>query len=88
MSLRLFQVVIVLRTIIYGAIFEQHFDDSVYFDSNTQEYETFLTPTDFLPHSTNQNGKPSEADLWDSDAMYNADKFEGDIANHYVSNIF
>jgi hypothetical protein len=49
------------------------------------EYETILSPTDFAAFSENEAaGNPSvtePADLWDSDAMYNADKFEGDIAN-------
>lgn len=86
MILRLFQILLAIVSHTHSAIFEQHFDDSVYFDSNTQEYETFLTPADFIPNSV-QDGKKFESDLWDSDAMYNTDKFEGDIANHHVNDI-
>lgn len=38
----------------------------------------------YSEHGT-QDLKNQESDLWDSDAMYNNDRFEGDIANPDVS---
>ncbi|CAD5214472.1 unnamed protein product [Bursaphelenchus okinawaensis] len=57
-------------------------DIDTYFDADAEEHETVLSPEDFAAMS--EYGLDSEApadDLWDSDAMYNHDKFEGDIAN-------
>lgn len=46
---------------------------------NVPSYETVLTPTDF-ELAMELDDSPNESD-WDSEAMYNLDKFEGDIAN-------
>jgi len=60
-----------------------------FYDSSTPDYETVLTPSDFemaleindyLQHKGGGRGKEEDS-LWDSEAMYNPDKFEGDIAN-------
>ena len=47
---------------------------------NVPAYETVLTPTDF-ELAMELDDSPNELD-WDSEAMYNLDKFEGDIANN------
>ncbi|KAI1732146.1 astacin (Peptidase family m12A) domain-containing protein [Ditylenchus destructor] len=57
-----------------------------FYDINTADYETVLTPADFemaieindYPYNKNTVDRH---DSWDSEAMYNPDKFEGDIAN-------
>uniref|UniRef100_A0AC35TYP4 Metalloendopeptidase n=1 Tax=Rhabditophanes sp. KR3021 TaxID=114890 RepID=A0AC35TYP4_9BILA len=62
-------------------------DEELYFDKNIPEYDTVLTPMDFM------NGAQLDAELaldereWDSDALYNKDKFEGDIVNVNSSTI-
>ncbi|KAI6214724.1 Metalloendopeptidase [Aphelenchoides besseyi] len=58
-------------------------EENLYFDSNLPEYETFLTPADFVAYSEESDDRSNSPhpDLWDSDAMYSKDKFEGDIAN-------
>ncbi|CAD5220275.1 unnamed protein product [Bursaphelenchus xylophilus] len=59
-----------------------HNDIETYFDADADEYETVLTPSDFAAMSEYglDTERPAD-DLWDSEAMYNHDKFEGDIAN-------
>ncbi|KAI6187773.1 Metalloendopeptidase [Aphelenchoides besseyi] len=61
----------------------QAVEENLYFDSNLPEYETFLTPADFAAYSEESDDRSNSPhpDLWDSDAMYSTDKFEGDIAN-------
>ncbi|KAK0397760.1 hypothetical protein QR680_002256 [Steinernema hermaphroditum] len=57
-------------------------DDSVLFDRSVPEYETVLTPSDFEMGQQMSDVMQFEGqDIWDSDAMYATDRFEGDIAN-------
>uniref|UniRef100_A0A915LP07 Metalloendopeptidase n=1 Tax=Meloidogyne javanica TaxID=6303 RepID=A0A915LP07_MELJA len=58
---------------------EQQQDTIQFYDLNVPSYETVLTPTDF-ELAMELDDSPNESD-WDSEAMYNLDKFEGDIAN-------
>uniref|UniRef100_A0A7E4VTC9 Metalloendopeptidase n=1 Tax=Panagrellus redivivus TaxID=6233 RepID=A0A7E4VTC9_PANRE len=62
---------------------KQH-DESLFYDRSIPDYETVLTPSDFemSAHMAEIMQFSSEQpEVWDSDAMYNLDKFEGDIAN-------
>ncbi|KAL3095861.1 hypothetical protein niasHS_005620 [Heterodera schachtii] len=52
------------------------------YDLNLPAYETVLTPIDFEQAlELEDNPKKGGRTDWDSEAMYNTDKFEGDIAN-------
>uniref|UniRef100_A0A915D7Q1 Metalloendopeptidase n=1 Tax=Ditylenchus dipsaci TaxID=166011 RepID=A0A915D7Q1_9BILA len=59
----------------------------LFYDMHVADYETVLTPADFemaleindYPYNKDNNVKAENS--WDSEAMYNFDKFEGDIAN-------
>uniref|UniRef100_A0A0N4ZXR2 Metalloendopeptidase n=1 Tax=Parastrongyloides trichosuri TaxID=131310 RepID=A0A0N4ZXR2_PARTI len=63
-------------------------DETLYFDKNIPEYDTVLTPNDFIngAHLDAQWGE-DESDMWDSEAIYNADKFEGDIIGINASTV-
>lgn len=57
-----------------------------YFDRATPDYETVLQPSDFeLAAQMADSLQMADGDIWDSDAMYGKNKFEGDIANENVS---
>ena len=60
------------------------------YDLNTPSYETVLTPIDFemameWEEAGTRKKNRRQDDDWDSEAMYNLDKFEGDIANDVLS---
>ncbi|PIC15179.1 hypothetical protein B9Z55_022254 [Caenorhabditis nigoni] len=57
-------------------------NDENFFDRSHSEYETVLTPEDFeLGVRITTAMAHDNGDIWDSDAMYSKDRFEGDIAN-------
>uniref|UniRef100_A0AC34Q8J8 Metalloendopeptidase n=1 Tax=Panagrolaimus sp. JU765 TaxID=591449 RepID=A0AC34Q8J8_9BILA len=59
-------------------------DESLFYDRSIPDYETVLTPADFemsAHMSESMQFTNDHGDIWDSDGMYNTDKFEGDIAN-------
>lgn len=57
-------------------------NDENFFDRSHSEYETVLTPEDFeLGVRITAAMAHDNGDIWDSDAMYSKDRFEGDIAN-------
>ncbi|KAH7732264.1 Protein NAS-15 [Aphelenchoides avenae] len=59
-------------------------DESLFYDRNAPTYETVLTPEDFelgAKLAERQHFQGDAKDVWDSDAMYSPEKFEGDIAN-------
>uniref|UniRef100_A0AAF5DK57 Metalloendopeptidase n=2 Tax=Strongyloides stercoralis TaxID=6248 RepID=A0AAF5DK57_STRER len=63
-------------------------DDELYFDKSIPEYATVLTPNDFI------NGAQLDAQIgdddsymWDNEAIYSNDKFEGDIIGINASTI-
>jgi hypothetical protein len=57
-----------------------------FFDRAIPDYETVLTPGDFeMAAQMTPEIRWQADDIWDSDAMYGAERFEGDIANPHVS---
>ncbi|ULT79456.1 hypothetical protein L5515_016112 [Caenorhabditis briggsae] len=57
-------------------------NDENFFDRSHSEYETVLTREDFeLGVRITAAMAHDNGDIWDSDAMYSKDRFEGDIAN-------
>ncbi|TMS37334.1 hypothetical protein L596_004287 [Steinernema carpocapsae] len=57
-------------------------DESLLFDRSVPDYETVLTPSDFeMGQQMSDVLQFDGQDIWDSDAMYSKDRFEGDIAN-------
>ncbi|GMT05974.1 hypothetical protein PENTCL1PPCAC_28148, partial [Pristionchus entomophagus] len=60
--------------------------DNEFFFNDGAEYETVLTPEDFLNAANVVRSSPrGDSDIWDSDAMYGRDRFEGDIANENLN---
>ncbi|GMR62974.1 hypothetical protein PMAYCL1PPCAC_33169, partial [Pristionchus mayeri] len=59
--------------------------DNEFFFNDGAEFETVLTPEDFLNAANAVRSSPRGENLWDSEAMYGRDLFEGDIANENVN---
>ncbi|CAD6188957.1 unnamed protein product [Caenorhabditis auriculariae] len=57
-------------------------DENFLFDRSEPEYETVLTPADYdLGAQMTAALQFENGEIWDSDAMYSKERFEGDIAN-------
>ncbi|CAI5455029.1 unnamed protein product [Caenorhabditis angaria] len=83
-----------LVPIVYAVIPERYavppelppLNDENFFDRSQSEYETVLTPEDFeLGSRISAAMAHDTGDVWDSDAMYSKDRFEGDIANENLN---
>uniref|UniRef100_A0A0K0EVM4 Metalloendopeptidase n=1 Tax=Strongyloides venezuelensis TaxID=75913 RepID=A0A0K0EVM4_STRVS len=63
-------------------------DDALYFDKSIPEYETVLTPNDFI-NGAHLDAQFTDDDsfLWDNEAVYSNDKFEGDIIGINASTV-
>lgn len=57
-------------------------EENFLFDSSLDDYETALSPSDFeMGAQLSSSMQFENGDIWDSDAMYSKERFEGDIAN-------
>ncbi|GMT35826.1 hypothetical protein PFISCL1PPCAC_27123 [Pristionchus fissidentatus] len=73
--------VISLGVVVYARKKSEEQNTEFFFNDGA-EYETVLTPEDFLNAASVVRSSPrGDSDIWDSDAMYGRDRFEGDIAN-------